>query len=230
MFCAGRGMWSTYCAMTSSPTPPERPDSATGGAAARPLPFDLFRTWFLLGIQSFGGGTTTLLLIQRTVVEQRGWLTQAEFTRAWAVCQIAPGINLLSVTILIGWRLRRALGVALALTGLLLPSVSVTILLTALYAEVQDLPQIKAALRGIIPATVGLGLLLGARLAQPLLKVGWREGYGSFATGIAILVGSALLVGLLNVSVLWVIWGAGFLGALGHSVRVRMARSTERGE
>src|SRR5688572_24327263 len=130
----------------SSPSPGEHSVSGHNVAPTRPRPFDLFRTWFLLGIQSFGGGTTTLLLIQRTVVEQRRWFTQDEFTRAWAVCQIAPGINLLSVTILIGWRLRRALGVVLALSGLLLPSVSVTILLTALYAEVQALPLIQAAL------------------------------------------------------------------------------------
>ena len=212
----------------SSPSPDEHSGSAASVAQARPLPFDFFRAWFLLGIQSFGGGTTTLLLIQRTVVEQRRWLTQDEFTRAWAVCQIAPGINLLSVTILIGWRLRRALGVVLALSGLLLPSVSVTILLTALYAEVEALPLVQGALRGVIPATVGLGLLLGARLAQPLLRASWREGPGSFATSAAILVGSALLLAFANVSVLWLIWGAGFVGALGHSMRARMARTAER--
>lgn len=120
----------------------------------------LFKAWFALGAQSWGGGSATLLMIQREVVERRGWMSPADFARAWAICQIAPGINLLGLTILIGWRLRRASGAAIALLGLLLPSVTLTALLTAIYASFRDEPRADAALRGVVPATVGLGGLL----------------------------------------------------------------------
>lgn len=125
----------------------------------------------MLGFQAFGGGATTLTLIRRNVVEQQGWLSEAEFTRDWALVQIVPGINLLGLTILIGRRVAGAKGVALALLGLLLLSVTLTILLTALYERIQHLEVVRAALRGVIPATVGLGLL--TTLQADLIARGW---------------------------------------------------------
>src|ERR1700756_2279449 len=96
--------------------------------------------WTVIGIQSFGGGSATLYLIRQVTVEQRGWLTDEEFTRYWGICQIAPGINILGLVLLIGFRVSGALGAALALAGLLLPSAAITAALTSIYASIQDLP------------------------------------------------------------------------------------------
>ncbi|HEX6632163.1 MAG TPA: chromate transporter, partial [Gemmatimonadaceae bacterium] len=71
-------------------------------------------------IQSFGGGSATLYLIRRAAVTRNRWLTDEEFARYWGICQIAPGINILGLVILIGWRVAGAAGIALALGGLLL--------------------------------------------------------------------------------------------------------------
>src|SRR5262245_46439477 len=121
-------------------------------------PWQQLLIWLNIGIQSFGGGAATLYLIRRAAVEQHGWLTDEEFTRYWGICQISPGINLVGLSILIGWRVARWLGVALALAGLLVPSAAITVALTAGYASVEQVPVVRAALRGMAPATVGLGL------------------------------------------------------------------------
>src|SRR5579872_5446806 len=92
----------------------------------------ILRVWLAVGIQSFGGGAATLALMRRAVVDQHHWLTDELFTRDWAICQVTPGINLIAITILIGRRIASARGILLALIGLLFPSVSITILLTAL--------------------------------------------------------------------------------------------------
>src|SRR5438105_7826591 len=105
-------------------------DAPQAPVSRSPSPRLFLRVWLGLGLQSFGGGAATLTLIRRAAVEQYGWLSEAEFTRAWALVQIAPGINLLALTILIGRRTLGAKGIALALLGLLLPSVTVTVLLT----------------------------------------------------------------------------------------------------
>src|SRR5690349_20786063 len=138
-------------------------------------PWTLFRIWTGIGLQSFGGGSATLALIRREAVEQNSWLTSAEFTRYWGICQIAPGINILGITILIGWRVAGALGATAALFGLLLPSVSITIALTAFYASIRDLPVIQSALRGVVPATCGLGLQMAWRMARPPIEESQRE-------------------------------------------------------
>lgn len=196
--------------------PAEAPATSGARGVSAPSTWALFRIWLALGLQSFGGGAATLYLIRRAVVERHRWVSDDEFTRSWAVCQIAPGINLLGLTILIGWRLGRARGIATALTGLLLPSVTVTVVMTALYTRIEGLAVVRAALRGIVPATVGLGVLLALQMARPLLRDSRREGRRSLAASIGLLLGSLAVAAFTRVSVVWIIWIAGALGAFAH--------------
>lgn len=187
-----------------------------GGVSHPPSPGTILRVWLRLGVQSFGGGAATLALIRRAVVDEHRWLTDAEFVRAWALCQVAPGINLLGLTVLIGRRLAGGVGVALCLLGLLLPSVAITVLLTACYARFRDLPAVHAAVRGVIPATVGIGLVTAYQMAFPLLAAGRREGHGRLLLGLALLAGSGLVVAALHLPVVGVLCAAGAVGALVH--------------
>ena len=173
----------------------------------------ILRVWLTLGFQSFGGGAATLALIQRAVVDRRGWMTEEEFARDWALCQITPGINLLGLTILIGRRLAGGLGVGACLLGLLLPSVTITVLLTAFYGHYRDLPAVRAAVRGVIPATAGLGLATAWGLARPLLAASRRESYASLALGVALLAGSGVAAAFWHPPVVLLLCGAGLAGA-----------------
>ena len=195
---------------TPLPTPPT-PESAQ--IADPPSSALLLRVWLALGIQSFGGGAATLYLIRREVVEKRGWISDAEFTRDWALCQIAPGINLLGLIILIGRRLAGARGITLCLVGLLLPSVAITILITALYAHIKTLAIVQAALRGVIPASVGLGVLMAVQLARPLLQESRREGRASLLFSAALLGGS-VLVALTPLPVVLILCATGAISAI----------------
>jgi chromate transporter len=181
----------------------------------------LLTIWLGLGVQSWGGGSATLLLIRREVVERRAWMDADEFTRAWAICQVAPGINLLGLTILIGWKLRRSAGAAVALFGLLFPSVTITILLTAGYALVRNSSIVAAALRGVVPATVGLGLLLSWQMAAPLLKQARWSGVADFVVSLGILIGSAGALVFWHPPVILVLIAGGAVGALWRMIRVR---------
>src|SRR3982751_4034895 len=123
----------------------EAASERTQAQPALPLPsaWRQLRIWLNIGIQSFGGGAATLYLIRREVVERRGWLSDAEYTRYWGICQIAPGINILGLVILIGWQVSGAAGVALALAGLLLPSAAITIVLTAMYSHIEQVALVQ---------------------------------------------------------------------------------------
>ena len=166
------------------------------GSAAHPRPssWTLFRLWLAIGAQSFGGGTATQYLIYQAFVDRRRWLRPDEFAHGFSMCQLTPGINLLALTILLGWRLRGPTGVAVSLAGLLLPSVTITVLMTALYAGVRDHPVVRAALRGIVPATVGLGLLMSWQIARPLLAASRGIGNGSLLVDVLVLTTSGLLL------------------------------------
>lgn len=176
--------------------------------------WQLFRVWFQMGLQSFGGGMATLYMIRRAVVDQYGWLTAGEFARDWALCQAAPGINLICMTILIGRQVAGIPGALVAVFGLLLPSVAITITMTALYASFRDSTLLQSAIHGVVPATVGLGLLLSASMARPLLAASRRESNFSLVVGVILLVGSAVALLLWQLPVILVLCTAGLIGAL----------------
>lgn len=197
----------------------ETPVAASGSSphpapAPPPSSWLFLRIWLLLGLQSFGGGTATLALIRRAFVQEYGWISESVFTRDWALVQLAPGINLLAITILIGRRILGIKGVPLALIGLLLPSATITVLLTAFYAHIQRLHSVQAGLKGVIPATVGLGLLTAVQMAQPPLDDSRREGKVSLTVSLLILIGSGFVGVALRWSVILILAVAGAVSAL----------------
>lgn len=191
------------------PPPPDAP-----AAPLSPSRWRLFWVWLVLGSQSFGGGTATLFMIRRAAVEQERWLSDEEFTRDWSLCFIAPGINLLAMTVLLGHRVAGRAGSLIALAGLLLPSVALTVVMAALYRRLQNVGAVQAALEGIIPATVGLGLILAVGMIRPLLATSRREGAASLATSLALLAGSMAATLLWEPPVALLLCGAGVLGGL----------------
>jgi chromate transporter len=225
---AGDAAAAAFCGMLRSAprrhklyrsNPLEDRVAQAGGACATtagpPSSLALLRVWIALGAQSFGGGSATLFLIQRAAVERERWISDEEFARDWAICQLAPGINLLCLTALLGWRVAGARGALIALGGLLLPSAAITVLLTALYASVRDTPVMRAALRGFVPATVGLGLVSMTFMARPLLRAARRGGRAPLTLAIVVLLGSGALALLDALPSVAILLGAGLVGALG---------------
>lgn len=149
----------------------------------------LFYVWFLIGLQSFGGGAATLALIRQAVVERRNWLTPEQFSRYWGLVQVAPGINLFALTILIGKRVLGWRGVIIALAGLLLPSGAITVALTGLYARYEHARAMESVVRGVLPAVVGIAFVVGYRMVKPFLLECRREGRASVATASLIVAG-----------------------------------------
>jgi chromate transporter len=174
----------------------------------------IFRVWFKLGIQSFGGGVATLALIQRAAVDNEKWVTDLEFTRYWALCQIAPGINLFALTILLGRKTGGVLGIFAALAGLLFPSITITILMTAAYAQVRHAPATQAALRGILPATIGLGLVATIQIVRPLAVTAHKQGVDTLIVSAVALVGSGALIAVWHLPVIFALIGSAILCAV----------------
>jgi chromate transporter len=179
----------------------------------KPGLWDLFATWLLIGIQSFGGGSSTLLLIHQACIK-RGWVDEDEFVRTWALVQISPGINLVKLTALVGYKLRGWPGLLSANAGLLLPSALVTVLMTAGFSAVQSQPVVKAIMRGVLPATIGLSLTMAAQMAIPLLSKAYQQGKARLGANLIILVSAALLMAVNGISPLVVLLLGGAAGLL----------------
>jgi len=183
--------------------------------APAPSLWELFSTWLVIGIQSFGGGSSTLILIHEAC-KKHGWLDDDEFVRWWALVQIAPGINLIKFTLLIGRKLRGVPGMAAAAAGLLVPSALVTVLMTAGFTAVQGQPLVQAAMRGVLPAAIGLSLAMGVQMGQPLAVRAYREGPPRLAVSILIVVAAAGLMASSAISPVVALLGAGAAAIVLH--------------
>jgi chromate transporter len=198
----------------------------------RPSKWQLFRIWASVGLQSFGGGASTTLLIQRAFIEKHKWLSIEEFTYLWNLCVITPGINLVALTVLIGRKLGGVWGIVVSLAGLLLPSATITCLLAATYKQIENLAAVQAVLRGVIPATGAIMLLVGWNFALPIIRRGHKEGVLYLLGSSVVIIACALAIILLKISVIIIIPGAAFLGGLFFSPKPASPLSTkeEQGE
>lgn len=178
----------------------------------KPGTWRLFLIWTGIGLQSFGGGTSTTLLIQRTFIDKYHWMTIEDYVHFWNLSLFAPGISLVALTILIGKRLGGTWGVFSSLVGLLLPSATITCLLTASFVRIEHVPAVQAILKGIVPATVGVTALVSLRFAQPEFKLARREGFFSVGAGIFIILACTLATLLWKAPVFIVLPVAGLLG------------------
>ena len=185
----------------------------------RPTTWRLFTIWATIGIQSFGGGASTTLLVQRAFIERYGWLTYEEFLRLWGLCQLAPGINLIALAALLGKRLGGVRGIIVSLLGMLAPSGAITCLLAAIFVEIERSATTQAVLRGIIPATGGMMILLLYNFARPFVGTARKAGAASAALSVALTVICAVLVIAFNVSAIVILVGCAALGAFAFAPR-----------
>jgi len=177
-----------------------------------PTTLSLLRIWTLIGLQSFGGGASTQLLIQREFVRRRAWIGADELLQLWNLCLFTPGINLIALTILIGRRLGGARGIVVSVAGLMLPSAAVTCLLAAGFEVVQHSIVIHAVLRGVVPATAGITAVVGANFAAPVAQRARADGPRIMGICAVIILAVTLALTVLRLSAAAVIVGAALLG------------------
>lgn len=119
--------------------------------------WQLFKTFFKIGLFNFGGGYPMISFIQNEVVFKHAWLGTAEFTDIVAVSQMTPGpigINMATYT---GYAAANdPWGAAVATLAVCLPSFIVMILLTHYFLRHQNSVNVQAVFKGLRPAIVGL--------------------------------------------------------------------------
>ena len=137
-----------------------------------------------------------LPLIQREVVERKGWIDEKEFLNMIALAQAAPGLIAVNSAIFIGWRVGGWRGICGAVLGAVLPSFLIILAIAMVFSEWKELPAVEAAFKGIRPAVVAL-------IAAPLVKLA-KAAKISWATAF-IPVTAVLLIWLLHINPVWVI-------------------------
>jgi chromate transporter len=133
----------------------------------RPDPgvLDLFSGFFMVGVCGFGG---VLPWARRMIVDQRQWLSPAEFTDMLGLCQFLPGGNIMNVTIALGSRFRGVPGAAAAFLGLMTAPVAIVIALGVIYDQYSGLAPVRRAFVALAAAAAAYMFASALKIASPL--------------------------------------------------------------
>ena len=115
----------------------------------------LFVHFLTLSLLAIGGAITTAPDMQRFVVGERGWLSDAQFTASVALAQAAPGPNVLFVAV-VGFNIGGLAGMLATMLGTLLPSTTLALTATRWGDRRQESRALRAFTAGLAPLTIGL--------------------------------------------------------------------------
>ena len=95
---------------------------------------DLLRAFLRVGLLSFGGPAGQIALMHREIVEERGWVSEADYLHALNFCHLLPGPEAQQLATWIGWKLHGWKGGLAAGLLFVIPGALVILALSALYA------------------------------------------------------------------------------------------------
>ena len=171
------------------------------------LYLQLLWTYLKIGTFTIGGGYVMLSMIEREIVDRKGWVDREEFLNMIALAQAAPGLIAVNSAIFIGWRIGGWRGVIATVLGAVLPSFFIILAIAMLFQDYKDYPAVEAIFKGIRPAVVAL-------IAAPLCKMA-KSAKITWTTALIPIAG-ALLIWLAGLSPVWIIFVTA-LAALGYT-------------
>ena len=110
---------------------------------------ELFTSFAKVGGMTFGGGYAMLPMLQREIVEKKGWATETELADYFAIGQCTPGIIAVNTATFIGKKRAGVLGGIAATLGLVFPSVVIITLLAGVIQKYAELEWVGHAFAGI---------------------------------------------------------------------------------
>lgn len=161
----------------------------------------LLALWFV----AVGGPSTILPDIHRYVVEVQRVMTSEQFAEIYALAQVAPGPNVMYVT-LMGWHLAGWAGAAATTIPLLVPASTLTLLVGHFNERYPNAPIGRAIRRGLTPITIGL-MFASATILMRAVSDDWRGYLVSLVTVAVVLQRSWNPLWLLAAGALAGLWG-----------------------
>jgi chromate transporter len=109
----------------------------------------IFLVFCKIGVLTFGGGYTMLPLLQKDIVQERGWTTPEEIIDYYAISQSLPGIIAVNTSMLIGYRKGKLPGLAASALGIACPSIVIILVIALFITNFLDLEIVTHAFNGI---------------------------------------------------------------------------------
>lgn len=165
----------------------------------------IFKTFVKIGTFTFGGGYAMLPMIERSMVQQKKWITEEEMTDMVAISEATPGPIMVNLATFVGSKIAGVMGAISATLGVILPSFCLITIVAMCMRQISDMLLVKYAFVGI-RATV-LVLVINA------IGVVYR-GCNKSVFAYIVMGLSLLLVAFFNVNAITVLIIAAILGVV----------------
>ncbi len=148
---------------------------------------EIFAVFFKIGLFTIGGGYAMLPIIQKEVVETKGWMADEEFLDAISLTNSLPGPLATNSATFVGYRVAGVPGATAAILGAAMPSVLIILVIAMVFQDLMAYPVVECIFAGVRPAVVALILYavvkLGksAKLTQDINWLVALAGFGAVA-------------------------------------------------
>ena len=95
-------------------------------------------------------------IIEREVIERRGWVAREDFLDLLTVAQSAPGPIALNTAVFVGYKIYGVRGALSALLGIVLPAFTIILLVAIFFADIRENQIVDSAFKAMRPAVVAL--------------------------------------------------------------------------
>lgn len=119
--------------------------------------FQLFFTFFIIGLFTFGGGYAMLSLIQNEVVVNHAWVTAQEFTDMVAISQMTPGPIGINSATYVGYAVTgNIFGSIVSTIAVTLPSFIIILLICRIYTRFKESNIFASLMKTLRPVVIGM--------------------------------------------------------------------------
>ncbi|OUN22439.1 chromate transporter [Pseudoflavonifractor sp. An85] len=134
---------------------------------------NLFVTFAKIGVCTFGGGYAMLPILQRELVDNKGWATEEELADYYAVGQCTPGVIAVNTATFVGYNRMGWLGGTVATLGVVFPCLVIIMAIAAFLSNFMHLDVVVHAFNGVRAGVVALILSSVLKLLNTSL-VDWK--------------------------------------------------------
>jgi chromate transporter len=178
------------------------------------LILDILVVFSRVALFSWGGGPASMGLMQREAVDA-GWVTPQEFADALAVGNALPGPIAPQVSAFIGYKLAGLPGAVAGVTGTVLPTTVLMLIMVVYFFQVKDSPTVAAMLKAVRPVVVGLLLWTAYITAHGVFNAGasgWAGGLLHNLDKLLIVLAAFLLLTLTEINPVWLVLAGALVG------------------
>jgi len=165
----------------------------------------LYLAFVKIGAFTFGGGLAMMPIMQRELIEKRGWVTEEELIDYFAIGQSTPGIIAVNVATFVGYKRLGWFGGIIGTLGVVTPSWVIIMLLAGAISSVDKYPLAQKALHGINVAVAALLTSVIVKFSKKTIKSVWNAFFMLLAF---------VLIYFFKVQSVWIIIAALVTGSL----------------